>query len=532
MFLKRKRQQAFVSLMALFFLVIFSVLSVSFISITSVSKQTSENHVGMSVAQVSAENGLHYFSYLASKWTPPESCYTAKNYVEDSEAELAFSSLAQYVATQLNGSDLISGENVSYTSTTILIPQLKLSSDFDSIFTIDCEFNYPDTADDYHSVVVTSTGTVDNVSRSVMMSFDLRKNADVLEYAIASRGRIWLTGDSNIDGDIYSSWNNLACSLFNMTSDSSVDGTINTVFSKSQAMDAWWQMETLDENGDVVYDEDGNPVVSARDEIQGSHEGIEYSQGSDVPGMDISDYDTSDYEASVTSLSNSSETQVEYFPHAAGDYTRASSSSSRKLYRKVYRNQHFTNVKVPSNYNALFVNCTFDETLFIDCSKTSRSYYNNVRFDGCTFNGPIVTDTPSSLKWRENCLYFTGSATFSNDSMAEATILAPHFNVNLGNTVPNEGYENILTGAIVGGIVDVRGNADIYGTIISMCDTTRWTSGYVTNIGVSMTDGGSESVEEGDIGIINITPDKKNILPYGITTPVSICPVGNSYVEL
>jgi hypothetical protein len=131
-----------------------------------------------------------------------------------------------------------------------------------------------------------------------------------------------------------------------------------------------------------------------------------------------------------------------------------------------------------------------------------------------------------------NCLYFTGEATFDNTSgYQEATILAPHFNVNLGNTNPTQSENNVLTGAIVGGIVDIRGNAQIYGTIISMADTTSYTSGYVTNIGATEEDGGSETVEAGDIGVIEITPDEEQMLPSGITTPIILKPLKDTYEE-
>jgi hypothetical protein len=78
--------------------------------------------------------------------------------------------------------------------------------------------------------------------------------------------------------------------------------------------------------------------------------------------------------------------------------------------------------------------------------------------------------------------------------------------------------------------VDVRGNARIYGTIISMFDTSTYSSGYVTNIGAA-NDGGSESVGYSG-GTIEITPDPERLLPSGITTPVIISPVNNTYSEL
>ncbi len=83
-----------------------------------------------------------------------------------------------------------------------------------------------------------------------------------------------------------------------------------------------------------------------------------------------------------------------------------------------------------------------------------------------------------------------------------------------------------------GGIVDVRGNAKIYGTIVSMCDTTAWTSGYVTNIGATLDDGGSETVELGDIGTILIKPDKEKMLPSGIKTPIVLKRDGSTFVQL
>jgi hypothetical protein len=57
--------------------------------------------------------------------------------------------------------------------------------------------------------------------------------------------------------------------------------------------------------------------------------------------------------------------------------------------------------------------------------------------------------------------------------------LAPHFNVNLGNANNGEvqSEENVITGAVVGGIVDIRGNAQVYGTVIPWSDTASGAAG-------------------------------------------------------
>ena len=324
-------------------------------------------------------------------------------------------------------------------------------------------------------------------------------------------------------------------------------GTLNTVLARDDIESHGYQLETLNSEGQPI-DVNGNPLegnyedryYGPDDVVQGYHENINYDQSvADIPGMDISDYDTDVYNQGLTNIPSCpvADREVEYFPHAAGNYNyprdgTPSHTPDEKLTRHVYENQTFTNARLPDNFNALFRNCTFEEVLYIDCSKSGSSSYNNVRFQDCTFDGVIVTDVPQTFKWTKNCLYFTGSATYSNQSsIQEATILAPHFNVNLGNTNPEQSDNNVLTGAIVGGIVDVRGNAQIYGTIVSMCDTTQWSSGYVTNIGATLDDGGSETTELGDIGVIEITPEEEKMLPSGITSPIVFSPKQETYSE-
>jgi hypothetical protein len=313
-------------------------------------------------------------------------------------------------------------------------------------------------------------------------------------------------------------------------------------------------METLNASGDPI-DANGTALgtryedryCGVDDEVQGYHEGINYGQPfNNMPGMRISDYNTTLYKNTIPTTTVSAtgptvsngkigttgiSTVTEYFPHAAGNYAVRRDSGSLQLTRYKYENKTFSNVLLPTSKNALFKNCTFNGILYVD-SGTTTSYYNNVRFENCTFNGVIVTNVPQTFKWQQNCLYFTGTATFNNQStIQEATILAPHFNVNLGNTNSQRTDNNVLTGAIVGGIVDVRGNAQIYGTIISMADTSQWTSGYVTNIGATLDDGGSETVEIGDVGTIEVTPAEDQMLPSGITTPIVIKPAMETYEE-
>ena len=394
---------------------------------------------------------------------------------------------------------------------------------------------------DPRTIYLESTGTDGAVTRKVRVNVAITKENEVLNYAIASRGRMWVTQNSVIHGPIYSTWNRPDVgSGIETTADTVIEGTISTIMSLDTIQNYSIDMETLDENDQPIFDEYGNRVVSPGDKIQGEHQGINYGVSyADMPGLDASDYVTSDYKALCTTIGAHSRTQTEYFPHAAGNYGSPKSSSSKAYTRKVYENQTFSNVKIPKGSHALFKNCTFQNVLFVETNASytdSGSQTNNIRFEDCNFNGTIVTDVPSTTThyswWMRNVLYFTGNATFNNQSQfQDTTILAPNFNVNLGDTGEyEEGSGNILTGAIVGGIVDVRGNAEIYGTIISMYDTSPWSSGYITNIGAA-DDGGSES--EGYLGgHIEITPNPDQLLPSGIQSPVVLQPRANTYMEI
>lgn len=498
-------------------------------TLSATNVQLASNQHKVNSALLAAQSGLECGKYIIATVTCARTGY---NFVSDTEANKVWSDLCLRLQSVAPDGKVVPAAT-RFTD---------VSGSGDQIITAPLNFGSPNTDfrikfyrydGDPRTIKLQAIGTAGQITRQVAIDLKVTKDSKVLSYAIASRGRMWITGNTTVHGDIFSSWNRPEISPFNMTSDSSVLGTINTVLTLGQIQSQDYQLETLDANGLPMFDEQGNRIYSAEDQIQGYHQGINYGQPSqNMPGMSITDYDTSMYRSMTTSIPTTTVKRTEYFPHIAGDYTKPSGSGSRQLTRYVYENQTFTDKLLPSNRNALFKNCRFEEILYIDCATSTSTNYNNVRFENCTFNGTIITNVPNQLKWQNNCLYFTGEATFNNtSSIQEATILAPHFNVNLGNTNPVQGDNNILTGAIVGGIVDVRGNAQIYGTIISMCDTTQWASGYVTNIGATLNDGGSETTEVGDVGVISITPEEDKMLPSGITSPIIIKPLQDTYCE-
>lgn len=580
-----KKHKGIALVVAMLFVMVFSALSVAMFSMSSASAQTSNNHRQSNHAMNAALSGLECAKYVVANI---ETFETGVNTVSDSDADTIWQNLCSKLQTQQLGglsvaseSQFSDGNGSGDEIQTPLIPYGDSGAKFLVRF-----YRYTD-AGIPRTIYIQSSGEDGEITRNVGINLVVTKDAEVLNYAIAGRGRMWITGDSTIDGDIYSSWDRADISPFNLTDDSAVLGTVNTVLDQDTVDDASWQLEELDGNDNAmfdygidVYDINGDPVTDSYgtvdddgylvdtagnpvfdvdgelvpvdynnriydgdDELQGYHEGVNYGQldQDEIPGMSIDDYDTDMYKDIVMGVGGSGNIaasgtiEVEYFPHSADSYNQPKYSSSRTLNRHVYENMTFTNARLPDDRNALFRNCTFEEVLYVDCYKSTSYHYNNVRFEDCNFNGVIVTDTPSTVKWKNNALYFTGSANFNNtSSIQEATILAPHFNVDLGDA-NNEGVpqddENVITGAVVGGIVDVRGNARIEGTIISMFDTTNYSSGFVTNIGATLGDGGSETTSIEDVGTIEITPDKGKMLPSGINSPIVLKPVSGTYHE-
>lgn len=523
--------------LSMVFILIFSALAVALAGMTGTNAELASNQHKINSALAAAQSGIECAKYIAATVSLAE---TNVNFVTDAEANDAWLDLCRHLQdSALDGQAVPSAKRFTDdegSGDEIVTPSLSFG---DATTTFSVRFYRYDVAP--HSLRVQATGVDGQVTRRISIEMEVAKDNEIMSYAIASRSRVWLTGDTTVEGSILSEWDEAELSPFNMTGDTAVRGTINTVLPLKDIQGEGYQLETLDKRGNPVFDAQGNRVYSPNDEVKAYHDGINYGHARDtVPGMDISDYDTEIYKdpnlAEIPPCPSGSRV-VEYFPHALGDYSQPRNESPNgtldvKLKRHVYENQHFTDARLPYGYNALFKNCTFDGVLYVDCHQASNEHTNNVRFENCTFNGTIVTEVPQIFRWKQNCLYFTGTATFDNQSgIDEATILAPHFNVNLGNTNPEQSDNNVLKGAIIGGLVDIRGNAQINGSVIAMCDTARWNSGYVTNIGATLSDGGSETTETGDVGVIDICPQADQMLPSGISSRIVIKARQDTYCE-
>ena len=114
----------------------------------------------------------------------------------------------------------------------------------------------------------------------------------------------------------------------------------------------------------------------------------------------------------------------------------------------------------------------------------TKPFSNNIRFHDCLFVGSIVSDAPQGYSQARNKLQFTGGTRFvqqhptapddptlnpQSGDMADiktSSMMLPGYSVDLGsyNSPPDQDIQ--LQGAIIAGVMDIRGNANINGALL------------------------------------------------------------------
>lgn len=116
----------------------------------------------------------------------------------------------------------------------------------------------------------------------------------------------------------------------------------------------------------------------------------------------------------------------------------------------------------------------------IDTKKLS----NNIRFHSCLFVGSIVSDAPQRYTHARNKMQFTGATRFTNKhpqhpgdpllnpnsgdmpEILKSSLMLPNYSVDIGqfNSPPTQDVQ--LRGAVIAGVLDIRGNASIDGALL------------------------------------------------------------------
>ena len=114
----------------------------------------------------------------------------------------------------------------------------------------------------------------------------------------------------------------------------------------------------------------------------------------------------------------------------------------------------------------------------------TKNISNNIRFHGCLFVGSIVSDVPTNFTQTRNKIQFTGPTSFlqkhptqpdnaglnpeSQDraEIAKSSMMLANYSVDVGsfNSPPAQNLN--LSGAIIAGVLDARGNVSVDGSLM------------------------------------------------------------------
>ena len=183
-----------------------------------------------------------------------------------------------------------------------------------------------------------------------------------------------------------------------------------------------------------------------------------------------------------STYTNSAVTSTQANGTAVVEHTPYGSTSYEATYqRPVFNNLTFKNCTIAKGTNALFNNCTFQGVTFVDFGAASGTYNmtnsathgsgttvtdsssgttwsqrmktgtfstgttltstnsygyvdgNNIRFNNCTFNGPVAGTDATAYAHFTNSWEFTGSTMFNNQVDQTATIICPNTNIEMGS---------------------------------------------------------------------------------------------------
>lgn len=256
--------------------------------------------------------------------------------------------------------------------------------------------------------------------------------------------------------------------------------------------------------------------------------------------------------------------------------------------RPVYENMTFRDVKIPKGTNALFRNCTFIGCTFIETETDNigddynyagmqdstgsqkhpdrfvtidgTDYYdtkplsNNIRFEGCVFEGAVVSDVPQQYTHTRNKIAFTGTTTFTIDGSTElsddekllykrSSLLTPQYSIEMGSfDAPYDTDEYVeLSGTIVAGLIDMRGQVKINGQLLTTFEPLsnngpvigETSPQFNTTLGYfSSADGDLETeLPSNGWGVVQVRYDPDLPLPDGILGPVEVLPIYSTYFE-
>ncbi|RPI64128.1 MAG: hypothetical protein EHM48_01345 [Planctomycetaceae bacterium] len=455
--MKRNRRKGVISILALIFLCIFAALSVAYCTTvnSNVLQASNQNHVQSALLQ--AESGLAFGQYVMQNVSLSAS-------VKDAAMMAA---LYNALKTDPNIVGNLGGRQIVYDAGagTITIPAIAVNADGGSFDIVISQASST-------SVQVCVNGHARGVSRAVGLTYNLSPGkCAVLDYGIATKSSISLTGNDSITGANSASEASLYSATYSATTAVSMTGNAKI-------------------QGDVyVSNPDANISLTGNVSIGGaSGAGATAHCHIGVDDAEFPEIDPTVFEPFATNVVDSS-----------------TSTSG---------NKSFKNIRIKAGTNPTFSgNITIKGVVYIEQP-------NKVQFTGnLNFTGVIVTEDAGENAYTNNTIKFTGNTTSSGvESLPDTAefhdlrqlpgsfLLAPGFGVSF------TGNFGTVNGAMAADSFSFTGNAGgrVNGPIINYSD--------------------SQFKLTGNAGLI-IDRSKYSGTPPGFVVPAKLSADAGSYVE-
>jgi hypothetical protein len=158
----------------------------------------------------------------------------------------------------------------------------------------------------------------------------------------------------------------------------------------------------------------------------------------------------------------------------------------------------------PSNYADFPEPPVINGATIIGAERDTKRYSNNLRLHDCLVVGSLVSDVPSVYTHTRNKLQFTGSTRFTSEHPTEpdntelnpetddleeisrSSLMTPNYSVDIGRFNSPSDQNVQLQGAVVAGVLDIRGNASINGALLLTFTPTPGTAPMVDPFGQSI----------------------------------------------
>jgi len=409
----RSRRHGVASMLAMLFLILFSVLAIGFYASSNMSAQVARNERVASDAQLAAESGLAFMRYQLGSIDIPTAT-TNDNLLPTVTTELA---------RLLNGTTNMGGNTIQNSSGTISVPSptgwISLDSDGKKKFRATVTQSGA-----FLILTVSGQGTDPEILRTIRIRFQKAPRASALfDYGVASKGKIVTSGSSRIIGQGDPARGSVLST--NMT-----DPTPIVVNGKEVSGD----ISIVNPSGNVSFSGATIGGTSNTALILAEH----IHKGVDEP--DFPEIDTSAYAAYATT--------------------------------KYIGQKNLDNVYIPPNINPKFTgNTTIKGVLYVQAPNVVE-FGGTV-----TIQGAIVVENGAAMDLTKNQLNFTGNVAASGvetlpasygelRKLTGAFILANNFSTSFS------GNFGTVSGHVIASKIRFWGNAGgvIKGSVINMAD--------------------------------------------------------------